>query len=72
VDLLRQVEDLVRDVDQLFVPRVLFLHGLPLLVGNHLTLGERIVAPWSDRSLPSDFVSLARLSHDPMAQTAAW
>src|SRR5213593_3947253 len=28
VDLLRQVEDLVREVDQLFVLFVLFLHGL--------------------------------------------
>src|SRR6266480_7052580 len=39
VDLLRQVEDLVRDVDQLFVLAVLFFDRLPLLVGDHLTLG---------------------------------
>src|SRR5262249_12956420 len=32
-------EDLVREMDQLLVLPILFLHGLPLLVGDHLALG---------------------------------
>src|SRR5438876_5493181 len=39
MDRLRQLEYLVRKVEQLLVLFVLFLHGLPLLVGDHLTLG---------------------------------
>src|SRR6478735_5650131 len=38
VDCLRQREDLVREVEQLFVLLVLLLDGLPLLVRDHLAL----------------------------------
>ena len=38
VDRLRQLEDLVGEVEQFLVLRVLLLDGLPLLVGQHLTL----------------------------------
>jgi hypothetical protein len=34
----RQLEDLVREVEQLHVLFVLFLDRLPLQVGHHLTL----------------------------------
>jgi hypothetical protein len=39
----RELEDLMREVEQLFVLRVLFLDGLPLLVGDRLTLRVRAV-----------------------------
>src|SRR6266545_4105301 len=38
VDRLRQLEDLLREIEELLVLQVLLLDGLPLLVGNHLTL----------------------------------
>ena len=40
---LREVEDLTRELEQLFVLPVLFLDGLPLLVGDRLTLRVRPV-----------------------------
>src|SRR6476659_7917167 len=43
VNRLREVEDLTRELEQLFVLPVLFLDGLPLLVGDGLTLRVRPV-----------------------------
>jgi len=37
VNRLREVEDLTRELEQLFVLPILFLDGLPLLVGDRLT-----------------------------------
>jgi putative NADH-flavin reductase len=39
----RELEDLMREVEQLFVLPVLFLDGLPLLVGDRLTLRVSLV-----------------------------
>jgi hypothetical protein len=43
VDGTRQLEDLVREREQLLVLLILLLHGLPLLIGEHLTLRVRSV-----------------------------
>src|SRR4029453_15200344 len=43
VNRLREVQDLTRELEQLFVLAVFFLDGLPLLVGDYLTLRVRPV-----------------------------
>jgi hypothetical protein len=43
VNRLREVQDLTRELEQLFVLPVFFLDGLPLLVGDYLTLRVRPV-----------------------------
>jgi hypothetical protein len=34
-----ELEELVRQLEQLFILLVLLLHGLPLLIRDHLSLG---------------------------------
>src|SRR5439155_7234403 len=50
VDLRRQIQDLLREVEQLLVLVVLVLHGLPLLVREDLTLGvDAVLADHHER-----------------------
>jgi hypothetical protein len=42
VDCLGELEDLLRELEELQVLPVLLLHGSPLQVGHHLTLLRRL------------------------------
>src|SRR5262249_32423772 len=65
--LLRQVEDLTGELEELLVLVILFLDGLPLLVRDHLALGVGAVLADQEERREED-----RLERDDHRQQTVW